>query len=523
MIAEAKIRRIAIYERVSSEDQRQRRTIETQSAELARRLANEPGVILVERYIDDGVSGTIPMAKRPAGRRLLEDAAKGRFDEVWVYKVDRLGRDEIDPLVVWRDLEALGVKVHSVTEGISDPFVYQMHVIMAAKERRTFLERSAAGMERAVKEGRFSGGICPLGYEVRDQKDKAQIVPSEKIIYGEWTAADLVRHIYRWLGVEGWSCRKIADHLNSLGVRTAYQLVEPGPRRAERKTGLQAKWRAGRIRNLVVNTIYKGIYRYGKRSKKTREIWEAEVPHLISDDLWQSAQEALAHNRLIAKNTPHRYLLTGLIRCADCGKSYCATHSRGMLWWRCNGKMTSRYDAEGRCRSKAIKSTDIEPLIWQDIERFLFNPGEFLKDLEAEQHKGNVFNESERISLEAQLKNLEQERKGYLRQNAQERLSDEELQGFLDELAEKKAAIEKRLAELSAQPKEPEPIPVKLLEELRRRLNAGLSEEQRQEIARLLVKNITVSTITEDGKCRCRAEVTYRFAAAVSSCTDRDS
>ena len=323
------VRRVATYERVSSEDQRQRRTIETQSDELARKLQQEPGVQLVERYIDDGVSGTIPMSKRPAGRRLLEDAARGRFAEVWVYKVDRLGRDEIDPLIVWRDLEALGVKVYSVTEGISDPFMYQIHVAMAAKERRTFLERSAAGMERIVKNGHFPGGICPLGYEVSGQKNEAHLVPSTRIIWGNWTAADLVVQIYQWLGVDHWSCPHIANHLNALGVPTAYQHFVPGPRRAERKTGLQAKWRAGRIRNMVVLTVYKGLYQYGKRSKKkARELWEVQVPPLVSDELWQAAQEALARNRLIAKNTPHHYLLTGLSKCGDCGKSYCATHGQ---------------------------------------------------------------------------------------------------------------------------------------------------------------------------------------------------
>ena len=68
----------------------------------------------------------------------MEDAAKGLFKEVWVYKVDRLGRDAIDPLIVWRDLKRLGIKVNSVTEGVSDPFMYQIHVAMAAKSAVIF-------------------------------------------------------------------------------------------------------------------------------------------------------------------------------------------------------------------------------------------------------------------------------------------------------------------------------------------------------------------------------------------------
>lgn len=524
---ETTFKRIATYERVSSDDQRQRRTILTQTEELARQLRNEPGVQLVERYIDDGVSGAIQMVKRPAGRRLMEDAAKGIFNEVWVYKVDRLGRDDIDPLIVWRDLEALGVKVHSVTEGISDPFMYQIHVAMAAKERRTFAERSADGMERAVKEGRFPGGICPLGYEVSGQKNEARLVSSTRIIWGKWTAADLVEQIYRWLGIDHWSCPHIANHLNALGVPTAYQHFAPGPRRAERGTGLQAKWRAGRIRNMVIQTVYRGLYQYGKRSKKkARGLWEVQVPRLVSDELWQSTQETLARNRLIAKNTPRHYLLTGLIKCGVCGKSYCAAHGRdSIVWWRCNGRMTSRYDSDNRCQSKMVKSTEIETIVWQDIERWLREPGDLLKELEADQYQGKAaaVQEAEITTLEARLMDLEREKKGYHRQNAQGLLSDAELQDFLKELAERKAAIEKRLVELTPHEAGPESLPFDLLQELRHRLDDGLSEEQRQEIARLLVKQIIIQTKVDDGNRRCIAEVEYRFNGAVNYRRGRDS
>ena len=70
------MRRIVTYERVSSEEQRERATIKTQQAELTVELSRDPDVRLVTRYIDDGVSGTIPMALRPAGKRLLADPGR---------------------------------------------------------------------------------------------------------------------------------------------------------------------------------------------------------------------------------------------------------------------------------------------------------------------------------------------------------------------------------------------------------------------------------------------------------------
>lgn len=71
--------RIASYLRVSSEEQRERETIEIQNKfldEYCRLYELE----VAEVYADDGVSGTVPLHERPAGRRLLKDAKAGEFD-----------------------------------------------------------------------------------------------------------------------------------------------------------------------------------------------------------------------------------------------------------------------------------------------------------------------------------------------------------------------------------------------------------------------------------------------------------
>ena len=68
----------AAYFWVSTEDQRERQTIETQVGEV-RRHCEQHGIALYDTYADDGVSGTIPFDQRPAGARLLQDARAGHF------------------------------------------------------------------------------------------------------------------------------------------------------------------------------------------------------------------------------------------------------------------------------------------------------------------------------------------------------------------------------------------------------------------------------------------------------------
>ena len=82
----------AIYCRVSTEEQRERQSIATQR-EFGLRYCDLHKFGVHELYADDGVSGTVPLELRPAGIRLLADARHRKFDQLLVFKLDRLGRE----------------------------------------------------------------------------------------------------------------------------------------------------------------------------------------------------------------------------------------------------------------------------------------------------------------------------------------------------------------------------------------------------------------------------------------------
>src|SRR5262245_21645133 len=160
--------RVVLYARVSSEEQRERQTIQTQ-LDYARQLSEREGVPIGKIYKDEGVSGTIPFDERPDGKRLLADARKKQFDVVWVFKVDRLGRADLVSHVAMHHLETLGVGLRSLTEPFdtSTPhgrFMFGIFASYASLERSNFLERSAAGTARLVRAGLWVSGIVPYGY-----------------------------------------------------------------------------------------------------------------------------------------------------------------------------------------------------------------------------------------------------------------------------------------------------------------------------------------------------------------------
>jgi site-specific DNA recombinase len=523
------LRRVATYERVSSEDQRERETIKTQSEALAQGLSSDPTVQLVARFIDDGISGTIPMGERPQGRRLLQAAEAHEFDDLWVYNVKRLGREAVDLLLLRRRFESLGIRLYSVQEGEQTGLGYDVHAVVADFDRRYFLRISADGMNRAAREGRYTGGIVPLGYQVEGRKQTARLVPSDKIIWGDWTEADLVRKLYHWMAIDGWTCPRISRHLNALGVPTAYTRDERMVRRGQRKERTQGFWWPGRVRSIVTNPVYRGELQYGRRSTKPggRGVISAYITPLVSPEVWEAAQVTLAANRIMSRNTDRVYLLKSVIRCGCCGRYYVGCWSRKYPRYRCNGQLTDRRPIQERCPSKTVKGPDLEPVVWDDIQRFLCNPGDILEELEREREmdQGVVIAEAEMVTLETAMAELAQRKKKAIDLNLRNRISDEELDELLVEIYREQEGMEQRLRELQASLSEsPEPLNVDLLSELRRRrLDEGLSERERQEIVQLLVKRITVYTeIIPEGK-KAKVLIQYRFPGVVTVSTGRGS
>ncbi len=440
-------RSIATYARVSSDEQRDRHTVRNQRAALDRRLCSEQGLHVFRHYEDDGVSGTIPLQERPGGCALVRDARAGRFSQVWVVRADRLGRDAFELLRIWRVFESIGVALRATDENIDDPFYFDIHAVIAANERRKFLERSAEGMNRAAKEGRYTGGIVPLGYSVSGDRGFRRLVPDDSPMWAGLSAADVVRRIYDHLAVDGWSCVRIATEFNSLGVPTSYRRDGRGVR-GKRTQGL---WRSGRIRNLVVNPVYRGVLQYGRRSTKPngREVISASVSPLVSEDVWNAAIATLKRNRALPRNSRHAYLLRSLIRCAVCGLSFCGTWTRGPRY-RCNGSMAHRGPFAGKCIGASIKGEKLEAAVWSDVSRFLTDPDELTDELLADDSdaENHAIAEAERDSLLANRSAVQDRRTRAIDLYTRAKLSEIEFDAIAADVERELKTLDERLAGL---------------------------------------------------------------------------
>ena len=75
--------RAALYARSATTGQGEPRATDAQLAAM-RDYCAARGLTIAGEYADEGVPGMVPMRQRPAGRQLLEDAERHRFDLVLV-------------------------------------------------------------------------------------------------------------------------------------------------------------------------------------------------------------------------------------------------------------------------------------------------------------------------------------------------------------------------------------------------------------------------------------------------------
>lgn len=520
--------KVAVYARVSSEDQQERKTIENQ-LEFARKYCDLHEMEVVEWYKDDGVTGTIPLEMREAGARVLEDAKAGRYELLLIYRLDRLGRSARIILNAVYELEQHGVKIRSMTEPFDtgDPngrFLLTVLAGVADLERETILERMWYGANRAARAGKWLGGIVPYGYRVNEE---GYLEVNEDPLPGlDMSEADVVRLIYRLIAKQGYSTIRTADYLNALGVPPSYTKDGRQVKHGKRKVSTAGIWRPGRIRNMVVNTTYKGLHQYGKRTSKKRELITREVPAIVSEEVWEKAQQVLRDNQLeAARNSKRQYLLRGLIKCGVCGLTYHGTAYSGpkgkpKAYYVCGGKTAYRGPLEGRCKSKNVPQEWIEDMVWQSCVEFIENPGSALKELAA----GMEERKSQKTALSAErdvvLKTIQEkdaEKQSILDLYRKRIISSTDVEKQLQKISREKASLEQRVHGLERQIRAEDDLSKQfdsaeeLLTDLRKKLQDNLTFKVRREIVKALVKEIAVDTKTDDSG-RPRAEVTVRFS-----------
>jgi len=149
--------RVGIYLRVSTTGQ----TVENQRIDL-KRVAEQRGWLIVEEYVDHGISGAKGRDKRPAFDKLAKDAAQGKLDIVAAWAIDRVGRSLSHVAAFMAELQEQKVALYLHQQNVDGTTsagraMLGMASVFAAFERDMLIERINAGLARARKEGKHLG------------------------------------------------------------------------------------------------------------------------------------------------------------------------------------------------------------------------------------------------------------------------------------------------------------------------------------------------------------------------------
>jgi site-specific DNA recombinase len=382
-------RQVALYARVSSEQQAEANTIASQVAEIRERIVTDGcDLRTVLEFIDDGYSGATLV--RPALERLRDVAAAGGMDRLYVHRPDRFARNYAYQVLLVEDLTGQGVEVTFLNRPLGqtpeDQLLLQVQGVIAEYERAQFLERSRRGKRHAALEGRVAI-LChaPYGYRYVSKFEGGGEARYE-IVFEE---ARVVQQVYTWVGQDRCSINEVCRRLHQAGVRT--------------RTGKEY-WDHKTIWDMLKNPAYKGEAAFGKTrwvpngprlrvprgkpAQPRRAFWGKDapqedwitipVPAIVDPALFDAVQDQLAENRRRARipEKGSRYLLQGLLVCAQCGYAYHGlTNDERNAYYRCSGSMSlPRFGGKRWCWNKALRMDLTDARVWQEVCHVLEEP-----------------------------------------------------------------------------------------------------------------------------------------------------
>ena len=237
--SDTKLKRVAAYCRVSTDDEDQINSYEVQKRKYTEMILAEPGWELVGIYADKGLSGT-QTKHRTEFNRLIRHCKNGKIDMVITKSISRLARNNLDMLTYTRKLRDIGVDIYFEEQNIHsiDPasdFMISIHGSIAQSESENISQNVRWGKIQSAKEGKVPFTYKNfLGYR-KGADGKPEIDPEEakiiQLIYSEFLA--------------GKTYRDICKFLEDKGIRTP--------------TG-KNKWGHATVESILKNEKYKGDY-----------------------------------------------------------------------------------------------------------------------------------------------------------------------------------------------------------------------------------------------------------------------
>ena len=468
---------IAIYCRVSTDEQAEFGYSIDEQKRLLEEWCKANDYIIYKCYSDRGISGK-NIKDRPALKELLSDAKEGKFDMVISWKINRVSRKLEDVLKIVNLLEKNNITFKSYSEPFETDtpagrMQFQMMALIGEFERGTIAQNVKMGMIAKAKSGNWCGGRV-LGYDLvpnnspeEEKKGKNKLEINEK-------EAEIVRFIFNEYS-KGKGYKAITNKMNKLGYET--------------KKG--NNFSVGSIRDILTNPVYIGEIRYNVRQnwseKRRRNInpnpirVKGKHEAIIDRELWDKVQLILESK----KGKPSRiydgeYPLTGILRCPKCGAGMVISRTTNTLAdgtkkriaYYCCGNWKNK--GTSVCNSNTIRVDKANEYVFKKIEELVSNEAMIkavVKNINKE--RKDKVKPAKRLlgDIDKELEKLDKRKRKIFEAYEDDILTKEEFQTRKNELNEK----------------------IRILEEEKKPLLNTISEEVSEEIPYEFIKDILMN------------------------------
>lgn len=440
----SRLKRVAAYARVSTENEEQLSSYEAQVDHYTRYIKANAEWEFVEVYADEGISAT-STKKRDGFNRMITDALEGKIDLIITKSVSRFARNTVDTLTTVRKLKDKGVEVYFEKENIytldsKGELLITIMSSLAQEESRSISENVTWGQRKRFADGKVSLPYKQfLGYE-KGEDGLPKIVESE---------AKTVRLIYK-LFLGGKATSWIAKYLTENKI--------PSPAGKD-------KWQETTVRSILKNEKYKGDAILQKSFTvdfltKKKKINKGEIPQyyvenshpaIITSEVFDLVQAEFENRKNSKGLRTGGSCFSGKVICGECGnfygnKTWHSTSKYRKVVWRCNHK----YENDEMCKTPHIYEDKLKELFIKAFNELIENKDEILRDYkEIIQVLSDTSKlEKEKLRLENEAEVLIELLRKYIDKNAHLVINQEEYESRYNELANKYEEIKIRIEEV---------------------------------------------------------------------------
>lgn len=312
--------RVAAYCRVSTDDDDQLGSFESQKLYYEEKIRANPDWVNAGIFADEAITGT-KVDKRDGFQAMIQKCQNGEIDMILTKSISRFARNTLDTLQYVRMLRERNIAIFFEKENINTldmngELLLTIMSSLAQQEVESLSQNVKMGLKMKMKRGELIGFNGCLGYDYHPE-DKTLTVNEEE--------AEIVRFIYD-MYLQGYGTTTIAKRLMEMGKKN--------------KKG-EVSWHTHGVMGIIKNEKYKGDILLGKTfttdpisKRRLANMGEEEQYYIrdhheaiVSREVWDEAERIRlkrATNKVVEttgnrERYTRQYAFSSMCECAFCG------------------------------------------------------------------------------------------------------------------------------------------------------------------------------------------------------------